>query len=171
MQWSQIEMKLRSRFLTLGASNGWIRYPPNCRRRMVWENSPRGAQSNRYRNGAQRFVLCWNISTALPAYVDDFRMRAFIVLLFYLSAALPKPYVSIQDFYREFHLGLCLGVHKNIVSTYDVAFETSGFYVFTQEYAPLGKMLRLIIRKSLNPKNSMETPSFVHRRFNIKCFW
>lgn len=54
-------------------------------------------------------------------------------------AALPKPYVSIQDFYREFHLGLCLGVHKNIVSTYDVAFETSGFYVFTQEYAPLGK--------------------------------
>lgn len=29
-------------------------------------------------------------------------------------------------------MGLCLGVHKNIVSTYDVAFETSGFYVFTQ---------------------------------------
>lgn len=58
-----------------------------------------------------------------------------------LFSALPKPYVSIQDFYREFHLGLCLGVHKNIVSTYDVAFETSGFYVFTQEYAPLGKNL------------------------------
>lgn len=56
-----------------------------------------------------------------------------------LFSALPKPYVSIQDFYREFHLGLCLGAHKNIVSTYDVAFETSGFYVFTQEYAPLGK--------------------------------
>ncbi|CRL02849.1 CLUMA_CG015770, isoform A [Clunio marinus] len=54
--------------------------------------------------------------------------------------ALPKPYVSTQDFYREFHLGLCLGVHKNIVSTYDVAFETSGFYVFTQEYAPLGDL-------------------------------
>lgn len=54
-------------------------------------------------------------------------------------SALPKPYVSIQDFYREFHLGLCLGSHKNIITTYDVAFETSGFYVFTQEYAPLGK--------------------------------
>ncbi|CAO1350600.1 unnamed protein product [Diamesa hyperborea] len=54
--------------------------------------------------------------------------------------ALPKPYVSIQDFYREFHLGLCLGSHKNIVTTYDVAFETSGFYVFTQEYAPLGDL-------------------------------
>jgi serine/threonine-protein kinase SBK len=54
--------------------------------------------------------------------------------------------VSIQDFYREFHLGLCLGSHKNIVSTYDVAFETSGFYVFTQEYAPLGKKPHSLIQ-------------------------
>lgn len=52
--------------------------------------------------------------------------------------ALPKPYVSLRDFYREFHYGLHLGIHKNIVTTYDVAFETAGFYVFTQEYAPLG---------------------------------
>lgn len=52
--------------------------------------------------------------------------------------ALPKPYVSLRDFYREFHYGLHLGVHKNIVTTYDVAFETAGFYVFTQEYATLG---------------------------------
>lgn len=62
--------------------------------------------------------------------------NAFIII----HTALPKPYVSVQDFYREFHLGLCLGSHKNIVSTYDVAFETSGFYVFTQEYAPLGNI-------------------------------
>jgi hypothetical protein len=61
------------------------------------------------------------------------------ILKFKFFSALPKPYVSIQDFYREFHLGLCLGSHKNIITTYDVAFETSGFYVFTQEYAPLGK--------------------------------
>lgn len=27
------------------------------------------------------------------------------------------------------------------MTTYDVAFETSGFYVFTQEYAPLGEYL------------------------------
>lgn len=53
--------------------------------------------------------------------------------------ALPKPYVSLRDFYREFHYGLHLGVHRNIVTTYDVAFETAGFYVFTQEYAPLGE--------------------------------
>lgn len=46
--------------------------------------------------------------------------------------ALPKPYVSLRDFYREFHYGLHLGAHKNIVTTFDVAFETAGFYVFTQ---------------------------------------
>lgn len=52
--------------------------------------------------------------------------------------AVPKPYVTLRDFYREFHYGLHLGVHRHIVTTYDVAFETAGFYVFTQEYAPLG---------------------------------
>ncbi|KAL1128913.1 hypothetical protein AAG570_013447, partial [Ranatra chinensis] len=54
--------------------------------------------------------------------------------------ALPKPYVSIKDFYREFHYGLQLAAHKNIITTYDVAFETAGFYVFSQEYAPLGDL-------------------------------
>ncbi|XP_075166957.1 uncharacterized protein LOC142239080 [Haematobia irritans] len=54
--------------------------------------------------------------------------------------AVPKPYVSLKDFYREFHYGLHLGIHRNIVTTYDVAFETAGFYVFTQEYAPLGDL-------------------------------
>lgn len=52
--------------------------------------------------------------------------------------ALPKPYVSIRDFYREFHYSLHLSAHRNIVTTFDVAFETAGFYVFCQEYAPLG---------------------------------
>jgi hypothetical protein len=52
--------------------------------------------------------------------------------------ALPKPYVSVNDFYREFHYGLHLSSHRNIVKAFDVAFETAGFYVFTQEYAPLG---------------------------------
>lgn len=53
---------------------------------------------------------------------------------------LPKPFVSLTDFYKEFHFSLHLGAHKNIVTTYDVAFETAGFYVFTQEYAPLGDL-------------------------------
>ncbi|BET03178.1 STYKc [Nesidiocoris tenuis] len=55
--------------------------------------------------------------------------------------ALPKPYVSIKDFFREFHYALQLGPHhKNIITTYDVSFETAGFYVFSQEYAPLGDL-------------------------------
>ncbi|XP_060535492.1 serine/threonine-protein kinase SBK1-like [Cylas formicarius] len=54
--------------------------------------------------------------------------------------ALPKPYTALKDFYREFHYGLHLGAHKNIVTAYDVAFETAGFYVFSQEYAPLGDL-------------------------------
>ncbi len=54
--------------------------------------------------------------------------------------ALPKPYVSLKDFFREFHYGVHLGVHKHIVTTYNVAFETAGFYVFSQEYAPLGDL-------------------------------
>lgn len=59
--------------------------------------------------------------------------------------ALPKPYVSIRDFYREFHYSLHLGAHRNIVTTFDVAFETAGFYVFCQEYAPLGKKNTVIL--------------------------
>lgn len=52
--------------------------------------------------------------------------------------ALPKAYTAITDFYREFHYGLHLSAHRNIITTYDVAFETAAFYVFSQEYAPLG---------------------------------
>jgi serine/threonine-protein kinase SBK len=46
--------------------------------------------------------------------------------------ALPKVLNSISDFYREFHYSLHLGAHRNIITTYDVAFETPGFYVFAQ---------------------------------------
>lgn len=53
--------------------------------------------------------------------------------------ALPKAYTGISDFFREFHYGLHLAAHRNIITTYDVAFETAGFYVFSQEYAPLGE--------------------------------
>ena len=58
--------------------------------------------------------------------------------------ALPKAYTGITDFYREFHYGLHLSAHRNIITTYDVAFETAGFYMFSQEYAPLGEKLRII---------------------------
>ncbi|KAL6267530.1 hypothetical protein P5V15_000604 [Pogonomyrmex californicus] len=54
--------------------------------------------------------------------------------------ALPKAYTGLSDFFREFHYGLHLSAHRNIITTYDVAFETAGFYVFSQEYAPLGDL-------------------------------
>ena len=54
--------------------------------------------------------------------------------------ALPKHYTAVRDFYREFHYSLHLGAHRNIITTYDLAFETAGFYVFSQEYAPLGDL-------------------------------
>lgn len=62
--------------------------------------------------------------------------------------ALPKAYTGISDFFREFHYGLHLAAHRNIITTYDVAFETAGFYVFSQEYAPLGKSCPILIIKS-----------------------
>jgi serine/threonine-protein kinase SBK len=54
--------------------------------------------------------------------------------------SLPKNYTAVKDFYREFHFSYHLSAHRNIVSTFDVAFQTAGFYVFAQEYAPLGDL-------------------------------
>ncbi|XP_014271259.1 serine/threonine-protein kinase meng-po isoform X1 [Halyomorpha halys] len=68
--------------------------------------------------------------------------------------ALPKPYVSIKDFYREFHYGLQLSAHKNLITTYDVAFETAGFYVFSQEYAPLGDLMSNISETGIGELHS-----------------
>ncbi|XP_055837822.1 serine/threonine-protein kinase meng-po isoform X2 [Episyrphus balteatus] len=90
--------------------------------------------------------------------------------------AVPKPYVSLRDFYREFHYGLHLGIHRNIVTTYDVAFETAGFYVFTQEYAPLGDLTSNVTDSGIGELHSkrvakqiacaldyMHTKDIVHR--------
>ncbi|EEB12144.1 mitogen-activated protein kinase ERK-A, putative [Pediculus humanus corporis] len=68
--------------------------------------------------------------------------------------ALPKQYVSLEDFYREFHYGLHLGEHKNIITTYDVAFETPGFYVFSQEYAPIGDLTSNVSEFGIGEQNS-----------------
>lgn len=46
--------------------------------------------------------------------------------------ALPKVLNSAGDFYREFHYSIHLSVHRNIITSVDVAFETPGFYVFAQ---------------------------------------
>ncbi|KAF7991345.1 hypothetical protein HCN44_002907 [Aphidius gifuensis] len=68
--------------------------------------------------------------------------------------ALPKAYIPITDFYREFHYGLHLSPHRNIITTYDVAFETAGFYVFSQEYAPLGDLTSNVTETGLGELHS-----------------
>lgn len=67
--------------------------------------------------------------------------------------ALPKAYTGISDFFREFHYGLHLSAHRNVITTYDVAFETAGFYVFSQEYAPLGERIFSMFRSHVRALN------------------
>lgn len=90
--------------------------------------------------------------------------------------ALPKQYTALRDFYREFHYGLHLAAHRNIITTYDVAFETAGFYVFSQEYAPLGDLTSNVSETGIGESHSkrvarqlasalehMHTRDLVHR--------
>ncbi|GLH03607.1 Serine/threonine-protein kinase meng-po [Gryllus bimaculatus] len=90
--------------------------------------------------------------------------------------ALPKQYTALRDFYREFHYGLHLAAHRNIITTYDVAFETAGFYVFAQEYAPLGDLTsnvsetgigethsKRVARQLASALEHMHTRDLVHR--------
>lgn len=76
--------------------------------------------------------------------------------------ALPKAYTGISDFFREFHYGLHLSAHRNIITTYDVAFETAGFYVFSQEYAPLGERIFMTLARTcaLNSFMSYKSSAF-----------
>lgn len=77
--------------------------------------------------------------------------------------ALPKAYTGISDFFREFHYGLHLSAHRNIITTYDVAFETAGFYVFSQEYAPLGEriFMTLVCTCALDSFMSYKSSTFL----------
>jgi len=56
---------------------------------------------------------------------------------------LPKS-VKLRDVIREFNYSYYLSPHTNVVSTFDVAFETSTAYVFAQEHAPLGDLFEAI---------------------------
>lgn len=52
----------------------------------------------------------------------------------------PKSTTPVRDFLVEFHYSYFLSPHHCILDTYDVAFETTEFYVFAQEVAPLGDL-------------------------------
>ena len=57
---------------------------------------------------------------------------------------LPKPATKLKDFLREFNYSYYLSPHRNILNTFDVAFETPTSYVFAQEYAAMGDLFEAI---------------------------
>jgi len=57
---------------------------------------------------------------------------------------LPKPQTKLKDFLREFNYSYYLSPHRNILNTFDVAFETPTSYVFAQEFAPMGDLFEAI---------------------------
>lgn len=47
---------------------------------------------------------------------------------------------SLKEFIKEFHYSYQLSHHPNILSVYQVAFQTSDYFVFAMEYAPFGDL-------------------------------
>lgn len=47
---------------------------------------------------------------------------------------------TLKDFQKEFHLNYQLSHHRNILSAYNVAFQTKDYYVFAMEHAPYGDL-------------------------------
>jgi len=84
--------------------------------------------------------------------------------------ALPKPYTALRDFYREFHYSLHLGAHRNIITTHDVAFETAGFYVFSQEYAPLGDLTANVSETGIGELHAKKVAKQVSTNYKAELF-
>ncbi|CAL4126124.1 unnamed protein product [Meganyctiphanes norvegica] len=55
-----------------------------------------------------------------------------------------------MDFFRELHYTYFLSPHPNIVNSFDVAFDTPKSFVFVQELATEGDLLKLVKNGSLN---------------------
>ena len=90
---------------------------------------------------------------------------------------LPKATTSLREFQREFSFSYFLSPHKNIVNSYDVAFETGDQYVFAQEQAPMGDLfnkikpqlgmdegkVKKILRQVTSALDFMHSKNIVHR--------
>ncbi|XP_050699792.1 serine/threonine-protein kinase SBK1-like [Eriocheir sinensis] len=94
--------------------------------------------------------------------------------------AIHKTSSSRLDFFREFHYNYYLSPHLNILNAYDVAFETDEYYVFAQEYAPLGDLTtnlsdvglgeintKRIARQLASALDFMHSKELVHRDLNM----
>ncbi|CAL4219654.1 unnamed protein product, partial [Meganyctiphanes norvegica] len=76
-----------------------------------------------------------------------------------------------MDFFRELHYTYFLSPHPNIVNSFDVAFDTPKSFVFVQELATEGDLLKLVKNGRLNEeqvKNVVKQVSsaleFVHSK-------
>ncbi|XP_073468058.1 serine/threonine-protein kinase SBK1-like [Aquarana catesbeiana] len=56
-----------------------------------------------------------------------------------------KSRTSRESFLREFTISLLLSSHPNIIGCCEIIFTTFNCFVFTQELAPLGDLLSLIV--------------------------
>ncbi|XP_068121489.1 serine/threonine-protein kinase SBK1-like [Hyperolius riggenbachi] len=55
-----------------------------------------------------------------------------------------KEKTPMDDFLMEFGISLSLSCHPHIITTYELAFQTSMDYVFVQEVAPAGTLLSIV---------------------------
>ncbi|XP_055710503.1 serine/threonine-protein kinase meng-po [Phlebotomus papatasi] len=89
--------------------------------------------------------------------------------------------MTLKDFIREYHYTYQLSHHPNILSCYQVAFQTDSYYVFAQEYAPFGDLaahlcpggLPELFCKSIATQLSaalgfMHSKSLVHRDLKLE---
>jgi len=65
-----------------------------------------------------------------------------------------KESTNKMDFFREFHYTYFLSPHPNIVNSFDVAFDTSKSFVFVQELAAEGDLLKIVKNGSLTEEQS-----------------
>ncbi|XP_022247964.1 serine/threonine-protein kinase SBK1-like [Limulus polyphemus] len=68
----------------------------------------------------------------------------------------PKATTSSKDFQIEFHYSYFLSPHINILNTYDVAFETTDYYIFAQEVAPSGDLWQVIEKQNGMEENDVK---------------
>ncbi|XP_018494675.1 serine/threonine-protein kinase SBK1 [Galendromus occidentalis] len=91
--------------------------------------------------------------------------------------AVPKAATLLRDFLIEFHYSYFLSPHPCILDTYDVSFETTHYYYFAQEVAPLGDLwqvieqeggleesdLKIVLRQIVPALEFMHSKDLVHR--------
>lgn len=88
---------------------------------------------------------------------------------------------TMQEFQKEFHFNYELSHHRNILSAYNVAFQTKDYYVFAMEHAPYGDLAsnlgpnglhenacKMITEQLSSALGFMHTKNLVHRDLKLE---